>query len=91
MGKRRFWGSLSAVEAQTIATRGSNQSLEGHVRGWDIGVKVIGHVEENEDRFDLYITSGSHNSVKDEFLGSVLFNKKGTKRKFIRYGGKMPD
>jgi hypothetical protein len=84
MGKRRFWGSLSAVEAQTVATRGSNTSLEGHVRGWDIGVKTIAHVENGEDRLDLFITSGSHNSVGDQFIGSVMFNQKGTKRKFIR-------
>ena len=34
----------------------------GHIRGWNVGIRVIGKYEDDEDKFYVYATSGSSNS-----------------------------
>jgi hypothetical protein len=71
MGKRRFWGSVRGMNAtettsSTEASRGGSNGIEAHARGWDLGIKVIGKInEDGEDEFEIWTTGGSHNpSIK---------------------------
>lgn len=45
---------------------------DAHLRGWDAGVKVvpIGHKGER-DKFEIYMTGGSHAAHKPTLLGTV--------------------
>jgi hypothetical protein len=66
MGNRRFWGSLQGLypgRTSTEATRGGSQGIDGHIRGWDLGVRVHGFVnEQGEDEFEVWTTGGSHDT-----------------------------
>lgn len=67
----RFYGELSGI-ARATARGGSKTGIDGHIRGWNIGVKVLGGVDETgHDVFYVYQTSGSHNTRKDILLAIV--------------------
>lgn len=61
----RFYASISG-QAKTEATRrGSEKSnICGHIRGWDIGIQVLGYVFEGKDTFTVELTGGSNGCVK---------------------------
>ena|ERR1700743_2704914 len=43
-----------------------------HTRGWNAGVKVVPiGVKGERDRFEVYMTTGSHASGRDVLLGTV--------------------
>lgn len=46
-----------------------------HIRGWDVGIRVT--VNPEGTRLDVYLTTGSNNSGKDEFLGSAILRTAG--------------
>ena len=63
----RFYASVKGI-GKTEATRRAHKNIEGHVRGWDSGVRVYGKVNETgQDCFYVYQTSGS-NGVGNEIL-----------------------
>ena len=56
------------------ATRqGSKASgIQGHIRGWNVGVRVCGRVnDEDEDVFDVYMTGGSNGQSSDKHIARV--------------------
>lgn len=67
----------STVEgsAKTVATRGGTKDsgISGHIRGWNVGVRVFGWHDEKtgEDVFEVYSTGGSNNSLTKKLLGTV--------------------
>ena len=67
----RFYASISG-QAQTQATRrgGKESGIEGHIRGWNIGIKVVGQDEKGNDVFDVYLTSGSTGSRPSRHIGT---------------------
>lgn len=56
-----------------LASRmGSKDSgIWGHIRGWNCGIEVAGRVEDEEDRFYVYATSGSSGYGNRELIGYV--------------------
>lgn len=58
----RFYGDLTG-QAKTKATRrGSLKSgVESHVRGWNVGVRVVISDEHGKDYIRVYKTGGSNN------------------------------
>lgn len=70
----RYYGSLTG-KAKTTATReGTTKSgISCHVRGWDVGVKVISDNGEHEknDTFYIAITYGSNGHGNSTVIGSV--------------------
>lgn len=68
----RFYASISG-QAKTDATReGSAKSgINGHIRGWDLGIEVCGYDENGVDCFDVYLTSGSNGHRPPIFLGTA--------------------
>ncbi len=68
----QYFGEVTG-KARTTATRlgSKNSGISGHIRGWDIGGKVI--VEWNEERQEdvvtIYLTGGS-NGGKSKCLGT---------------------
>ena len=58
----RFYGSVSGSAASDATRQGTARSgISGHIRGWNLGVQVIGHADGDADLFDVYITRGSSN------------------------------
>ncbi|KKL25198.1 hypothetical protein LCGC14_2407700 [marine sediment metagenome] len=57
-------------EASRLGTKKSG--IEAHINGWFVGVAIYAahDVSNNQDRFSIYITSGS-DSGKESFIGEV--------------------
>jgi len=67
----RFYGSLRG-NGRTEATKGGHKGIEGHVRGWDLGVLVKGSADEQlGDVFAIWITHGSNDDTARP-IGHVL-------------------
>jgi hypothetical protein len=67
----RFYASISG-SAKTEATRqGTPKSgIVGHVRGWDVGVKVRAVVgRDGQDEIRVYLTGGSNHPNRDRLIG----------------------
>jgi hypothetical protein len=68
----RFYGSVSG-KAQSDATREGTEAsgINGHIRGWNSGIRVVGHIAPNgDDAFDVYLTAGSHGGSRDIHVGT---------------------
>lgn len=64
----RLYSDITSVSTQgsreerTIG-RGSRNRIKTHVRGWEIGVEVVAHVNsEGLDEFHVYRTGGTNGS-----------------------------
>ena len=65
---------------KTVASRRGHSDINGHIRGWDSGVKVHGYKDTGDsDVFQIYITSGSRDSRRDRYLGLVTIENNETK------------
>ena len=74
----RFYGSVTG-SAKNDATRQGHDRISGHVRGWNVGVKVVGHVNESDqDVFYVYATGGSNGETPDKLIVVVAKNDNGT-------------
>ena len=82
----RFYASIRG-SAKTEATRqGTAKSgIQGHIRGWDVGVKVYG-IERGDghDAFAVYTTGGSNGRWHDTLIGHVIITDNGPR--FIQAG-----
>ena len=66
-----LYGSLKGSRGGE-ATKAGHDSIEGHLRGWENGVRVFGrHKAGRGDSFEIYRTSGSHGTKPDILLGTV--------------------
>lgn len=67
----RFYASIEG-SARTKATRcGTKKSgISGHIRGWNLGIRVEGSHQEFGDTFTAWLTSGSAGSKNDICLGT---------------------
>lgn len=69
----RFYVSAGG-QAKTEATRrgGTKSGVYSHTRGWHIGVRVNGHVNDaGEDEFDVYLTGGSRDAFGDRLIRTL--------------------
>ena len=67
----RFYASISG-QAKTQATRrgGVKSGIQGHVRGWNVGIEVTGYDVEGVDNFRVTLTGGSHDSCMKKLIGT---------------------
>lgn len=61
----RFYASIQGCRGEATRQGSAKSGIEGHIRGWDVGVKVFCDVsEEGEDVCTVYLTSGSNGHVE---------------------------
>ena len=67
----RFYASIQGNRGE--ATRqGHNTGIKGHIRGWNLGVKVCGYVDpQGRDVFKVYRTAGSNHRDGDRLLCTI--------------------
>ena len=76
MGKRRFmgeaWGYNADGSATTSASRLGTTGIKSHTRGWNLGVEVVGAIDQRDDSdyFEIYATGGS-NGERGALLGTL--------------------
>lgn len=66
----RFYAEIQGNRGQ--ATRGGSgkSGISGHIRGWNVGIRVWGHINsKGQDEFVVYLTSGSNGSRAERMIG----------------------
>lgn len=57
----RFYASIQGNKGEASRMGSAGSGISGHIRGWDSGVEVFGHVnQKGEDEFHVYSTGGSN-------------------------------
>ena len=69
-----FYGSMQGARKEQTCCGTKQSSMSAHIRGWDLGAKVLlWHDEEsNKDHLRISITGGGHNSdsIKTVYEGT---------------------
>lgn len=65
----RYYASIQGERGE--ATRQGHRTISGHIRGWNLGVRVDGYSVDDSDAFDVFLTSGS-NGGYTLLLGTVM-------------------
>lgn len=65
-----LYGSLDGDRGKTV-TKAGNRGLSGHVRGWDVGVRVTASHGAGSDEFSIALTGGSNGRRPDRPIGVV--------------------
>ena len=74
----RFYGTGVNGRGNVVSFGGQQSAGEMHLRGWDAGVRVIPvGIKGEPDKFEIYMTGGSHASRETKFLGTVKDTPKG--------------
>ena len=66
----RFYASIQGHRGP--ATRIGHGEIDGHIRGWESGVRVHGSDGHGVDVFKIWVTSGSNGRGMDRLIGSVV-------------------
>ena len=70
----RFYADISGGRGTATRQGHAASGIRGHIRGWSVGVKIIGRTmpeHEPGDRFDIYATGGSSADSSDTLIGTV--------------------
>lgn len=74
-----FYGSMRGNRGQTTRMGTKQSGFSAHIRGWDIGVKVIMVHRDGNDVIQVYRTSGSNGRNNDilitEFSKATVSNQ----------------
>lgn len=72
----RFRGGVQG--SRQTATRLGHRSIKTFANGWNVGVRVFGHInEENQDEFLIEATGGSQGSSSSVSIAKVKLTDKG--------------
>ncbi len=69
----QFYGSMQGSRGEATRTGGKNSGIEGHLRGWNIGVKIRcrHNITTGKDECDIYRTGGSNGAIADLFITTI--------------------
>jgi hypothetical protein len=68
----RFVNTATNGRGNEVMIGGRGSAGSTHLRGWDVGVKVVPiGVKGERDRFEIYVTGGSHAASMDKLIGEV--------------------
>lgn len=74
----QFQAVISGNRGETSRLGSKHSGILGHIKGWSSGVKVYGYVDENgQDKFDIFMTTGSSHTQGKTFIGSVIVTDNG--------------
>lgn len=84
----RFYNTSVNGRGNEVGIGGRGAAGQVHLRGWNAGVRVVPVGNKGEpDRFEVYMTTGSHASGRDVLLGTVHDTADGPQ--FILAGDEM--
>ena len=56
----RFYASIQGSRGEATRQGTPKSGIEGHIRGWNLGIKVYGSIDDNgKDVFTVKLTTGS--------------------------------
>ena len=65
----RFYASIEGNRGPATRMGTPNSGISGHVRGWNMGIRVEGYDYEGSDHFRVYLTGGSNGACSDQLVG----------------------
>ena len=66
----RFYASIQGNRGRATRMGTPNSGINGHIRGWSVGVRVQIRDEDGEDVAYVYLTSGSNGNSQDKYIGT---------------------
>lgn len=73
----RFYVTAQGNRGECSRMGSAVSGILAHPRGWNVGVRVHGHAEDDADVFDIWATGGSSGYASSRYLGEVRLNSKG--------------
>ena len=67
----RFYASIEGNRGEATRQGTPKSGIGGHIRGWNLGIKVYGSADGDEDSFDVYVTSGSNGHKASKLIATV--------------------
>jgi hypothetical protein len=65
-----FYAEIKGNRGEATRMGTKESGIRGHIRGWDVGIKVYGSVgEDGEDEFTVYLTPGSNGGKSGKLIG----------------------
>ncbi|MFC1567354.1 hypothetical protein ACFL3R_00770 [Thermodesulfobacteriota bacterium] len=78
-----FYSSIQGNRGEATRCGTKDSGIRGHIRGWDIGVRVHVFNRNGVDEVRVYKTSGSNGEKPDVLLASFDNNGNGTPKFLI--------
>jgi hypothetical protein len=66
----QFYGEIQGNRGEATRMGTKESGFTAHIRGWDVGCKVILQHSDGEDRVSIYLTSGSNGQTSDKWIGT---------------------
>ncbi len=67
-----FYASIQGSRGGATRCGTPNSGIEGHIRGWNVGVRVDGEKDKDgDDVFEVFATSGSTGAHGSVHVGTV--------------------
>lgn len=67
----RFIGNMQGQRGEASRLGSTKSGIQAHIRGWNIGIKVNGYVDDKgNDLFEVYLTSGSNGRKNGKLIGT---------------------
>lgn len=67
-----FYANIKGNRGEATRMGTAKSGLQGHLRGWEIGVKVFCRVNsQGEDEIQVYSTSGSNGGAGDRYIATI--------------------
>jgi len=67
----QFYASIQGSRGKVTRQGGKESGIEGHIRGWKLGVRVIGFHEKGKDSFKIFKTSGSTGGGIENLIATI--------------------
>jgi len=66
----QFYASIQGNRGEATRMGTKSSGIKGHIRGYHVGIQVVGRDVDGEDTFDVYLTSGSNGERAGKHIGS---------------------
>jgi hypothetical protein len=66
-----FYASVQGRGSEVTRCGSEHSGIHGHIRGWNLGVKVVGVVENGQEIFYVYQTGGSNAVRKERLIATI--------------------
>ena len=67
----QFYAEIQGGRGKASRTGTKASGMSAHVRGWDVGARVVCRHLDEEDVIQVYVTSGSNGSGVDRHLATI--------------------
>ncbi len=69
----RFYGSIQGNRGMATRMGHKSSGFTGHIRGWNVGVRIECHVDEDDDKDVLYVyrTGGSNGRTESKLIAII--------------------